>query len=143
MKNVSFIVILLLLGCGQPAPSAEDIATSSRNTLQWQGVYHGVFPCPSCDGMDTTIELTSPNHYIIHTVRLGSDPHPYSGSGTFKWDKTGNIIILDRGHIYQVYPEHLYLLDVQFNRITGPDAERYRVDKVTNQTKVNTHSPSQ
>ncbi|GGB48027.1 copper resistance protein NlpE [Shewanella inventionis] len=130
MKKAWLFLLLTLLGCDQKAPINDDIATSSMNTIQWPGVYHGIFPCPSCEGMDTTIELFRPNNYIIHTVRLGSDPNPYRGSGTFKWDETGNIIILDRGHIYQVYPDHLYLLDITFKRIKGPDAERYRVDKI-------------
>lgn len=130
MKNTWLILSLVLFGCGQQPPVVDDIANSSMNIVQWQGVYHGVFPCPSCEGMDTTIELLHPNDYIIHTVRLGSDPYPFQGRGTFQWDKTGNIIILDRGHIYQVLPDHLYLLDIEHKRIIGPDAERYRVDKV-------------
>ncbi|WP_445773402.1 copper resistance protein NlpE [Shewanella sp.] len=131
MKRIGILlVIFALIACDQPEPTAHDITASSKHSIQWQGVYHGVFPCPSCEGMDTTIELSLPNNYTIDTVRLGNDPLSYSGSGTFQWDKTGNIIILDRGHIYQVYADHLYLLDVEFKRIKGPDAERYRVDKI-------------
>ena len=130
MKNLWIMIALIIIGCGQQDISTIDTTSSSKTTLQWQGVYHGVFPCPSCDGMDTTLELTQPNQYTIHTIRLGTDPNPYRGSGTFKWDQSGNIIILDRGHIYQVYSDHLYLLDVKFRRIKGPDAERYRVDKI-------------
>jgi uncharacterized lipoprotein NlpE involved in copper resistance len=130
MKILWLVLALIIVGCGQQDNLNIDITTSSKATLQWQGVYHGIFPCPSCDGMDTTLELIQPNSYIIHTIRLGSDPNPYRGQGTFKWDKSGNIIILDRGHIYQVYADHLYLLDVTFKRITGPDAERYRIEKI-------------
>ncbi|MBB1391232.1 copper resistance protein NlpE N-terminal domain-containing protein [Shewanella sp. SG44-6] len=130
MKNVWLIFILIILGCGQQDTSNIDTTTSSKTDLQWQGVYHGIFPCPSCDGMDTTLELIKPNKYTIYTVRLGTDNIPFQGSGTFKWDKTGNIIILDRGHIYRIYSDHLYLLDVKSRRIKGADAQRYRVNKI-------------
>ena len=137
MKNLWLVLLFLILGCTQENSTSDNIASNS--TQQWQGVYHGVFPCPSCEGMDTTLELTAPNKYTINTIRLGSDSHPYRGQGTFEWDKTGNIIILDRGHIYQVFSDHLYLLDVEFNRIKGPDAERYRVDKINGIGTNNVH----
>ncbi|AZG74058.1 copper resistance protein NlpE [Shewanella livingstonensis] len=130
MKILWLVLVFIIVGCDKHDSPNIDIATSSKTTLQWQGVYHAVFPCPSCDGMDTTLELIPPNKYTIHTIRLGSDPSPYRGSGSFKWDQTGNIIILDRGHIYHVYTDHLYLLDVKFQRIKGPDAQKYRVDKI-------------
>ncbi|GIU02425.1 copper resistance protein NlpE [Shewanella sp. KT0246] len=131
IRIIAAIVVIVLTACSEPQLTFDpDPAKGSIHTVDWPGVYQGTFPCPSCDGMKTTLTLIPPNQYKISTEHLGQTPLPFKNGGIFHWDKTGNIIYLDRGQIYHVVDGKMYLLNVESQRIRGDDEEKYIVNKI-------------
>ncbi|MEZ9141773.1 MULTISPECIES: copper resistance protein NlpE [unclassified Shewanella] len=125
------MAISILTACSDSQLSFDpDPTKGSLHTVNWPGVYQGTFPCPSCDGMKTTLTLIPPNQYTISTEHLGQDPLPFNNSGLFHWDKTGNVIYLDRGQIYHVVEEKMFLLNVESERIRGENEDKYIVNKI-------------
>lgn len=131
IRIVAVSILLILTACSKPQLNFDpDPLKGSLNTVKWLGTYQGTFPCPSCDGMKTTLTLYPSNKYQISTEYLGQDPNPFRSQGSFTWDKTGNLIYLDRGQIYQVVQGEMFLLDVESQRIRGKDEAKYIVTKI-------------
>ncbi|WP_194945051.1 copper resistance protein NlpE [Shewanella sp. TC10] len=131
IRIIAAITILLVSACSEPELSFDpDPTKGSLHTVNWPGVYQGTFPCPSCDGMKTTLTLIPPNQYKIATEHLGQSDIPFKNGGVFNWDETGNIIYLDRGQIYHVVEGRMYLLNVESQRIRGDDEDKYIVKKI-------------
>ncbi|WP_158638104.1 copper resistance protein NlpE [Shewanella donghaensis] len=131
LRIVAISILLMITACSKaPLDFDPDPLKGSLHTVNWMGTYQGTFPCPSCDGMKTTLTLYPSNKYQISTEYLGQDPNPFRSQGSFRWDSTGNIIYLDRGQIYHVLQDKMYLLDVESQRIEGKDEQKYLVTKI-------------
>ncbi|MCL1066477.1 copper resistance protein NlpE [Shewanella olleyana] len=61
--------------------------------------------------MKTTLTLFLRKNKIA-TERLGQSDSPFNNGGVFHWEKTGNIIYLDRGQIYHVVEDEMNLVNV-------------------------------
>ena len=143
IRIIAVIVIAMLTACTDPQLSFDpDPTKGSIQTVDWAGVYQGTFPCPSCEGMKTTLTLIPPNQYKITTEHLGQEPQSFNNGGLFHWDKTGNIIYLDRGQIYHVLDGKMYLLNVESQRIRGDDEEQYIVNKIAELPKKSSLNPN-
>jgi len=108
-------------------------ADSSRLSVDWAGTYSGVLPCASCPGIETTITLHGDGQ-VEHTARyIDERPLPYTQSGKFSWNESGNIVTLDlddgQSRHYQVGEHRLFHLDQQGRRIEGKLAARYILDQ--------------
>jgi heat shock protein HslJ len=95
------VVAAVLAGCmsgkeagdrGLPKPPDTH---SSRNALDWAGVYEGVLPCADCPGIRTRLTLNRDEAYELSTRRLERDQAPQVVRGRFAWQASGNAITLD------------------------------------------------
>lgn len=151
MKNskhlIPFTLIALVLALGsckpekkaeKPAVSEEAVEASeaappdahtSRNALDWNGVYQGVIPCADCEGIKTRLTLMKSGEFSRTTTYLGKEETGRTESGTFQWNDAGSVVTLDLGdgqtQRYQVGENQLFHLDLEGNRITGDLAENY------------------
>lgn len=141
-KSVIFTLLAasLLSACSEqpktePAISREAPASNvalgdnSQNALDWPGVYEGVLPCASCEGIKTRIALTQTNTVTVEMVYMGEDEKIITEKGNITWDEQGQKITLPNGTQYLVGENQLLMLDTQGNRITGDLANQYILKK--------------
>lgn len=135
MKKVIFMCVIVCLAFAVSAcqsNQAIDAAHNSRNSLNWEGVYTGVIPAASNPGIDVRLTLNLDETYEIRYRYIDRGDDDYIESGTFNWDKAGNVIILDAGGIppyYQVGENTLTQLDLNGKPITGNLADNYVLRK--------------
>jgi uncharacterized lipoprotein NlpE involved in copper resistance/heat shock protein HslJ len=91
---------------------AADIHTS-KNSLDWAGVYEGVLPCADCPGIRTRLILNRDGTYTRTTQYLERQNAANTVRGLFTWHANGNAITLDEhgdGQQYSVGEGRLLLL---------------------------------
>jgi uncharacterized lipoprotein NlpE involved in copper resistance len=130
-----FILIVLLLtaaisACVSTQPT--DMSHNAKDSLDWEGRYAGRIPSASGSGIDVQITLRSDLTFSMvydYVDREGS----FTENGTFIWDETGNVIILNHPSFppyYRVEKDQLRQLDLERNEITGNLADMYVLRKV-------------
>ncbi|GHT76082.1 hypothetical protein FACS189413_17930 [Bacteroidia bacterium] len=137
---ILFLVVVAISGCSnsskQSSKQSEEIQAidthTSQTSLNYHGMYLGTIPCADCEGIETTIILGDTD-YSIKTVYLGKDKTEHKETGTYSWDKSGQIITLEgiknAPNKYFVGENHLRQLDINGDEITGPLAEMYILRK--------------
>jgi hypothetical protein len=82
-----------------PLPARAVDMHTSRNSLDWPGVYEGLLGCVDCDGFHTRLTLALDGRFAIVMWRLVRDAVPSFVRGQFDWEADGNTIVLttDRG----------------------------------------------
>ncbi|MGL5470369.1 MAG: copper resistance protein NlpE [Shewanella sp.] len=136
------MVAILTTACNDPKNARSQGATAnaetqttiplgdtSQNALDWPGVYEGVLPCASCEGIQTTLTLQADNSFELKSIYLGKDESIFKVAGKFDWDSNGSKITLSDGSKYLVGENQLFMLDTDGNRITGGLAENYILKK--------------
>jgi copper homeostasis protein (lipoprotein) len=155
MKKFIILTIILSLamaGCktrqksGQAESSnTPDMAHNSMNSLDWSGIYKGTLPCGDCEGIKTEIRLKDNLTYEMKTTYLGKNNAVFTSSGAFRWDDSGNRIILDvkddtrESNFFQVGENILFKLDMDGKRIEGNLAENYTLKKTENNSIKGKH----
>jgi copper homeostasis protein (lipoprotein) len=145
MKNKVFlssiIIVMMSFSCSsEKVVEKEEIleinpsmASNSRNSLDWKGVYKGTIPCADCEGIETSITLKSDETFQRSLKYLGKEDNYFFDDGTFVWNESGSKITLTAldGNTsqYQVGENVLFHLDQEGNRITGDLAENYKLAK--------------
>jgi uncharacterized lipoprotein NlpE involved in copper resistance len=141
----SLLILLLLAGC-QPKDSSttaenstntvapNDGAHTSKNALDWHGMYKGVLPCADCEGIETVLVLNADHTYLLQTKYLGKgDGKVIEKTGSIAWNTSGSTIMLagieDAPSMYLVAENHLTQLDLNGNKITGDLADKYILAK--------------
>lgn len=115
----------------EPQLEVQFTGDNSMTSLDWDGVYVGELPCADCSGINTTVTIKSDNTYIIEEIYIGKDTSSFETKGTFKWDDTGQKIILSNDrHPYFVGENTLTLLDSDGNKNTGDLEALYVLRKV-------------
>src|SRR5262245_45784650 len=97
---MSFLAVLWLGSCVSSPKTPTALATSShnsQNSLDWDGVYHGVLPCADCEGIATMISLNKDNRFQIWRKYKGKQDSTIYSKGTFTWNKEGSAITLNEG----------------------------------------------
>ncbi len=144
-------LLCLLAGCGAcgptgdapgitAAPDPADDATqtpvdghSSRDSLDWSGVYSGVTPCADCPGIRTTLTLHGDGSFERTRFYLERSAAPQRQAGQFLWNASGSAITLQEpeghGQHYKVAENALIHLDRAGKPITGELAGRYVLSK--------------
>lgn len=103
LNPVLLALTLALTGCmnlptADNAPMAADPAHSSRNSLDWAGIYAGVLPCASCPGIQTRLKLNRDDSYELSTLYIDRESTGRAVRGQFSWQPSGNAITLESRH---------------------------------------------
>lgn len=150
MKNL-FLALILLLGlasCGNTPPSKKNQTVSTattptenvvdqhnaRNSLSYAGTYEGTIPCADCPGIDMVITLDYKGNYTKKMVYQGKEPdNTFTSSGVFVWDDKGTVITLQEkdSEKFMVIENGLLMLDTDGKKITGENADLYRLRQTT------------
>jgi heat shock protein HslJ len=100
----AFILAAVLCACAQPmervAPPEPMTAKpvdmhTSRNSLDWAGVYEGVLPGADRAGVKTRLTLNRDGTYERVTLPVGRQEAARTVRGSFAWQSSGNAIRLD------------------------------------------------
>ena len=140
MKKILFVfttaaLVFGLNACRAPndiqnQPENEFVGIhTSKNSLDWAGVYTGVIPSASGSGINVTITLRYDLTYDAQYRYIDrSDDGDFTITGTFSWNEAGSAITLDTTNIpphYQVGEGKLIQLDMEGNPITGELSDSY------------------
>lgn len=150
------IIAFSFTSCKKEIENQDEITTidstivhldehNAMNALDYQGVYYGVLPCADCEGMETTITLSS-GTYIKEVLYRGKSKEIVSEKGSYSWNKEGNTIILLGSEIpnqYFVAENEIFHLDADGKRIQGTLASNYRLQKIETTTKPEGSSVSE
>jgi uncharacterized lipoprotein NlpE involved in copper resistance len=131
----ALFLITGLFSCASNSASAPDIHTPEIS-MNWPGVYAGVTPAADCPGIDVRLTLNYDRTFALQYQYIDRDVGVFSHEGTFTWDKTGRIVILDIENYpryYQAAEGRFIQLDMQGNRITGDLADQYILEKISDE----------
>lgn len=108
---------------------------TSKNSVDWAGVYEGVLPCADCEGISMRVSISENLQYAVKTNYLGKEKsETFEKIGNFKWQSDGFRIQLDgmqnQPSQFWVAEGKLIQLDMAGNRITGALAEKYVLKKI-------------
>lgn len=146
MKNLSIVFVLttMLSACAhekevtaaKPVVASPVDSHTSRNSLDWAGVYEGVLPCADCPGVQTRLMLGSDGTFERQTRYLDRETMPRTVRGRFTWHASGNAISLDAngdGQQYAVGEGRLIQLNRDGTR-PDPQASNRVLTRVAKQT---------
>jgi heat shock protein HslJ len=120
--SIAFVLTAMLSACAagkevtpvKPAAASPVDSHTSRDSLDWAGVYEGVLPCADCPGIKTRLTLGSDGTFERQTQYLDRETVPRTEVGKFTWHASGNAISLDAnggGQQYAVGEGRLILLN--------------------------------
>ena len=122
-------------GINLPEPEFNE-AHTSRNSLDWQGIYTGVLPSEDCEGIDTSISLNKDQTYVLKLRYLGTpekERKEFISEGKFTWDENGNNLTLegakDGSGKFKVGENYLMPLDENAKEILGIPGNNYKLYK--------------
>jgi len=135
MKIKTVVLVALLLIQFSCVTTKKTTSDSSRNALDWIGVYNGILPCADCEGLQTKIRLNKDFTYEYEAKYLGKSDELFKVTGRFQWNKKGNTITFTNlnqktsASQYVVEENRLIQLDLKGNIITGDLSSRYILNK--------------
>lgn len=96
---IAFVTATVLCACAQPmervvTAKPADMHTS-RDSLDWAGVYEGVLPGADRAGVKTRLTLNRDGTYERVTLPVGRQEAARTVGGRFAWQASGNAIRLD------------------------------------------------
>ena len=129
-------ICLMALTAASCKKQAKETADSSRNSLDWNGIYTAVLPCADCEGIQTSIVLNIDNTYEMRTLYLGKDNNEILLKDKFEWNTTGSEITLfgidkNAPSKYLVGENRLIQLDVNGKRMLSDVEPQYTLAKVS------------
>jgi copper homeostasis protein (lipoprotein) len=83
---------------------------NSRDSIDWAGVYKGKIPLENGSAMSVRLKLYRDQSFDIRFEYLDKSYETINWMGSFQWDDTGNIIILDISDMPLYYKVTEYLL---------------------------------
>ncbi|MCD7975637.1 MAG: copper resistance protein NlpE N-terminal domain-containing protein [Tannerellaceae bacterium] len=122
---------------GYPASSnnetrqeAEEFE-NSYNLRDYNGIYEGILPSASGEGIDTELSLYDDNSYILRSIYQGKEEvNGFEEHGTYS--VAGEILTLrsnGENQYYKIEENALLKLDNDRQEITGELADHYRLQK--------------
>jgi uncharacterized lipoprotein NlpE involved in copper resistance len=113
-------------------PEVVDIHTT-KLVMGWDGAYTGIIPSASSMGIDVLIMLNYDDTYMLRYKYVDKPEKIYTSKGSFKWDKSEEMIILPVKNLppyYKVGQNKLIQLDMNGKYITDDLAEGYILRKI-------------
>lgn len=132
------LLVFTLMSCSNQNKKETDETTNidtevidshtSQTSLDWAGVYTGVFPCADCEGIEVELELKDNLTYIAKYTYLGKPEgdNTLTNEGPFTWNDDGNSISLQaegEPSQYKVGENLLFKLDENGEVVTGRMAD--------------------
>jgi uncharacterized lipoprotein NlpE involved in copper resistance len=120
----------------KPADTTPAIDSSAQASVPvidsnaWAGLYKGITPCQDCEGVETSLTLSTDTTYALKLVYLGKDnAAPVEATGRFRWNPGENSITLDgllnMPSRYTVGTNMLMQMDLTGQPIQGALAGKY------------------
>lgn len=107
--------------------SIIDKEHNAKNSLDWEGTYHGVIPCADCEGIHLMLTLKGDDSYNLMEEYQGTDvKNDYKGD--LIWSLDGNKInfkTTNGNYIFFVGENKLTMLDQEGKPIEGQLADKY------------------
>jgi uncharacterized lipoprotein NlpE involved in copper resistance len=135
MKRKTFIFILMaaiaMLALGSCLSTQGS--GNAQSGIDWEGVYKGTIPAADGPGINVSIKLNKDQSFEMSYEYIDKGDKPFTWTGNFKWDDTGNIIIIDiidAPNYYKVEKTRLIQLDMEGKPIKGKLAANYVLKKV-------------
>lgn len=114
---------------------------TSKNSLDWSGIYSGVLPCADCEGIETELIINEDGTYKLTTSYMGvKDSMSETIEGKFVWQEDGNSIKLEgiaegsRSPFFKIEENSVRYLDMEGNKIEGELENFYILTKEGNFT---------
>jgi len=104
---------------------------SCATKTHWAGVYTGVIPSASGEGIDVKVTLHVNETYKVESRYVGKSDEVFTNTGKFTWNPERNIVIIDSERegepptYYKLGEKALIHLDIEGNVITGALANDY------------------
>jgi len=137
MKRKMFVFLLMtvfavtgLISCQQNRKIID--IHNSRISLDWPGLYTGTIPSASGMGIDVSLKLNIDDTYELTYDYIGKPENKFTNTGVFRWDDTGEFVMLDIADMpsyYKVAQNKLIQLDMNGRYITGKLADQYVLRK--------------
>lgn len=137
--KIIFASTLLLMGMVS-CNSTKDInrtevtdAHTSQTSLDWAGTYSGILPCLTCSAMETELELTSDNEYVLTQTNYNRESEAKVIEGKFTWKE--NHIVLENfpkefdSNLFKVEEGRIRMLDEKGNVVTGESENKFLLTK--------------
>lgn len=130
--------IVLFAGLGLTACQSNiskddtEFAKNAFNSLDWQGVYQGTFPCEGCAGIRTRITLYDSGEFSKTDAYLSNAKAVFTEHGDIEWDESGNRISLQGSEsrvIYQVAENALIFQDIDTLLLRDEEKAQYLLQK--------------
>jgi len=114
-----FLALIFSISCNKKS-SIKEIE-GGKESVDWVGVYKGVFPCNDCEKINATLTLTQDNTYGLEYIYLGESTDTLSNYGFLRWNSNESKIQLvqlkDENNVFLVQHGKL----VQQNELGKPD----------------------
>jgi uncharacterized lipoprotein NlpE involved in copper resistance len=127
------MAVLVVLGLSSCLSNKGPYDThNSKDSLNWDGVYTGTIPSASGPGIDVRMRLNLNQSFELTYKYLDRPDGPFNWTGSFQWDKKGNIITLNIKDVppyYAVAENRLIQLDMKGKPISGSLADNYVLTK--------------
>lgn len=130
------ILAVSLVSCNSAKTSNESVMPdmhTSQNSLDWSGTYSGSLPCASCDGMETELNLTSENTYVLTQSQFNKEGEAKVTEGKISW-KDNNLVLENMpkefaSNVFKVEEGKVRMLDNKGNIVTGNSENEYILNK--------------
>jgi len=128
------VVALAISGLTSCLSNKEPVDIhNARISVDWEGVYTGTIPSASGSGINVRLKLNMDQSYELRYIYVDRPNNPFNWKGSFTWDNTGNIIILnvdkETPPYYFVSENKLIQLDMKGKPVTGKLADNYVLNK--------------
>ena len=101
---------------------------NSKNSVDWNGTYHGTLPCADCEGIHTIVELNNDETFKLTQEYLNKNTKSEE-KGKFTWSADGSTISFNTKDnskfSYKVGEGKIIQLDQEGKEITGNLADKY------------------
>lgn len=138
------LLAITIASCNTSKTNKESILPdvhTSENALDWKGSYSGSLPCEACDGMETELNLTAENTFVLTQSKFDKEEEAKVTTGKFTWK--GNNIVLENmpkefaSNMFKVEENKIRMLDNKGNVVTGDSENAYILNKNGNQQVEN------
>lgn len=133
-KVIQLIGILVLMTTFSACSNSNKVM--KKSTSESLGTYKGLLPCADCSGIITTLSLEKNNQYELKMEYLDAKEETVRiDSGSYKMNKTGDTLTLDKGATYLFDKWQITQLDGNDKIITGPLEDRFILNKINGKLK--------